>query len=285
MSRCECVWPAGATLGEGPLWSAREQALYWVDIKAPALHRWEPGSGARRSWSMPEPLGWIVERRDHPGFIAGFKSGIARLQLEPLSIEPLGNPHPESPHHRLNDAKADRLGRIWFGSMDDREHSDDGCFYRLDPDLRWHCVDEGYRVPNGPTFSADGRYLYHADSARRVVYRFDLGADGSLRNQTVFVRFPEAWGYPDGMSTDAEGGIWIAHWGAGRVSRFTPGGELDRFVRLPASQITSCAFAGPELERMFVTSAAIGLSDEPLAGGLFEVDPGVAGLPAQAFAG
>lgn len=285
MSRCDCVWPAGAALGEGPLWSVREQALYWVDIKAPALHRWDPASGARRSWTMPEPLGWIVERRDQPGFIAGFKSGFARLQLEPLSIEPLGNPHPQLPQHRLNDAKADHLGRIWFGSMDDGESSDDGCLYRLDPDLRWHCVDEGYRVPNGPTFSPDGRHLYHADSARRVVYRFDLGADGGLRNQTVFVRFPEAWGYPDGMTTDADGGIWIAHWGAGRVSRFTPAGELDRFISLPASQITSCTFAGPKLERMFVTSAAIGLSDEPFAGGLFEVDPGVAGLPAQGFAG
>jgi sugar lactone lactonase YvrE len=138
---------------------------------------------------------------------------------------------------------------------------------------------------NGPTFSPDGATLYHTDNARRVVYAFDLNENGALANKRVFVRFEDAWGYPDGMTTDSEGGVWIAHWDGARVSRFTPDGALDRSIALPVSRPTSCVFAGDELERMFVTSASIGREDEPLAGGLFEIDPGVRGAPAHMFAG
>lgn len=275
-----------ATVGEGPLWSAREGAVYFVDIKGrPAVHRLTLATGEQRSWDMPESIGWIVERSARPGFIAGFKSGFAELALEPLSIRPIGDPEPGLPGNRLNDGAADRWGRIWAGSMDDAEIEATGSLYRLDPDLTWRSMDQGYHVTNGPTFSPDGTVLYHADSARRVVYRFDLGGDGSLGERGLFVRFPEEWGYPDGMATDVDGGVWIAHWAGSRVSRFRPDGSLDRSIALPVSQVTKCVFAGEGLERMFVTSACIGREDEPLAGALFEVDPGVTGLQPGVFAG
>jgi sugar lactone lactonase YvrE len=273
------------TLGEGTMWSARENALYWVDIKGQKVWRYDLTDEAVRSWAMPEPVGWLVERRDHPGFIAGFKSGFTALTLDPMAVTPICDPEPNQPGNRMNDAKVDASERLWAGTMDNLEQEDRGSLYRLDPDLSLSQHDSGYRVTNGPTFSVDGALLYHTDSARRTVFRFDLTPDGRLENKAVFVAFEDSWGYPDGMTTDAEGGVWIAHWGGGRASRFLADGRLERSIALPASRITSCAFAGADLDRLFVTSASISASNEPDAGQLFEVEPGVRGLAPQAFAG
>lgn len=280
-----CVWPARAILGEGPVYDARDDALYFVDIKGQRLHRVALKDGARSTWDMPERIGWVLPRASRPGFIAGFKSGFAALSLDPFAITPIGAPEPERTANRLNDAKVDARGRIWAGSMDDDEKQESGALYRLDPSLTWTRMDDGYRVANGPTFSPDGATLYHTDSARRVVYCFALSSDGALSNRSVFIRFEDDWGYPDGMTTDAEGGVWIAHWDGARISRFTPDGQVDRSIAVPVSRPTSCVFAGANLDRMFVTSASIGREDEKLAGGLFEVEPGVRGAPSFAFAG
>jgi sugar lactone lactonase YvrE len=280
-----CVCAHRAVLGEGPLWVARENAVYWVDIKGKALHRLALADEAHTSWPMPEMLGWVVERRDQPGFIAGFKSGFARLYLDPLRVEPICAPERHLPDSRMNDAAVDRAGRIWAGTMDDRERAPTGCLYRLDAGGQWSRHDAGYVVSNGPTFSPAHDVLYHTDTTRRVIYRFPLAADGTLGRREEFVVFPEDWGWPDGMATDVEGGVWVAHWGGARLSRFLPDGRLDRVIAMPVAQVTSCCFAGPGLARMFVTTAAIGRDGEPLAGGLFEVDPGVQGAPTYAYAG
>jgi sugar lactone lactonase YvrE len=278
--------PMRDQLGEGLLWSARENAVYWVDILAPALHRLALGEETIRSWSMPEKIGWVVERRDRPGFIAGLQSGFHELTLEPFRCRPLLDPEPALPDNRLNDVLVDHLGRIWAGTMDCGAQIETGALYRLDPDLRLSRQDTGYIVTNGPVLSLAHDFLYHNDTERRVVYRFALTAEGELRDKAEFLRFPADWGYPDGMTVDAAGGLWVAHWGGARVSRFTPEGRLDRTIALPASQITNCVFAGGGLDRMFVTSAATGQPDEELAGALFEVDPGGArGLAPHYFGG
>jgi sugar lactone lactonase YvrE len=265
-------------LGEGPVWSVRRGALFWVDILAPALRSLALDSGVVTSWDMPEKIGWAIERAGDDEFIIGLKSGFARLNIETLQIERIGHPEPDRPDNRLNDAKVDRAGRIWAGTMDDREIAASGALYRLDPNLTWTRHDDDYRVTNGPTFSPDGATLYHTDSLSRTVFAFDLTDAGTLLNKR------DSWGYPDGMCTDADGGVWIAHWGGGRVSRFSPDGRLDRSIALPAAQITSCAFAGAGLNRMFVTSAAIGVEGEPLAGALFEVESGSRGIESTLFA-
>jgi sugar lactone lactonase YvrE len=169
--------------------------------------------------------------------------------------------------------------------MDAEIQRDTGSLYRLDPDLRVSRMDSGYRVTNGPVFDRSQRHMYHNDSGRGVVYRFDVSAEGGLSNKTTFLQFAPEWGVPDGMTLDSEDFLWIAHWGAGRVGRFGPDGRLDRSIHLPASQITSCIFAGEHLDRMFVTSAAVDRGDEEFAGSLFEVDPGVRGLLPNYFAG
>jgi sugar lactone lactonase YvrE len=271
-------------LGEGTHWSARENAIYWVDILAPALNRLSLVDGGVTRWAMPEPLGWVVECADG-GFIAGFQSGFARLDLGPFAIRPIGDPEPHLPGNRMNDGKADRHGSIWCGTMDMAEEADTGSLYRLDPDGSWTKMDSGYRVPNGPTFSPDGAWLYHSDTARRTVYRFARAADGSIADRQPFIRFSDADGYPDGMTVDAQGGLWIAHWGGGRVSRFQTDGTLDRAIPLPAKQVTNISFAGANLDRMFVSSAAIGLPASLYDGAFYEIHANAVGLPTGLFHG
>ncbi|ETI63582.1 gluconolactonase [Sphingobium sp. C100] len=272
-------------LGEGTLWSARDNAVYWVDILAPALNRLSLGDGAVERWAMPEPLGWVAERA-RGGFIGGFQSGFKSLALDPLAITPIGDPEPHLPGSRMNDGKVDAHGHIWCGTMDMAEEQDVGALYRLAPDLTWDAVDTGYRVPNGPAFSACGNWLYHSDTARRTLYRFARDADGNVRDRTVFIRFAEEDGYPDGMTVDADNHLWVAHWGGSRISRFTPDGTLDRAIVMPARQVTNICFGGPGLDRMFVSSATVGLDDPTeFDGGFFEVESGAQGLPTHLFAG
>lgn len=291
MSEVQCLWSARASLGEGPLWSPREAALYWVDIKAPALHRYRPDDGDKTSWAMPEPIGWVIERANGEGLVAGFKGqGFAFLTPGTMRPEVIGQPEPDYPDNRFNDAKADDAGRIWAGTMDDNEREAHGSLYRLDPDLDWHRMDKGYVVTNGPAFSPDYTKLYHTDTFEGTIYAFDLTDRGKLKNKRIFVTIPEGDGYPDGMTCDAEGYLWVAHWGGWRITRFAPDGQVDRVIEMPVSQVTSMAFGGADLDRLFVTSATAGLSEteleeQPLAGGLFEVDPGVKGLPAGQFGG
>lgn len=276
--------PQRDLLGEGLLWSDREQSLYWVDIIGRRLNRLRLESGEIAGWTMPEMIGWVIEREHEPGLIAGLHSGIYRLQLDPLALEAIHRPEPDLPDNRRNDAKADHRGRIWAGSMDVGCAKQAGSLFRLDPDGSLHVMDGGYIIANGPAFSPDGRWLYHTDTARRTVYRFALHDDGSLGPREPYILFEQEWGRPDGMTSDAEGGLWIAHWDGARVTRFVDG-RPERAIRLPTPQITNCCFAGPDLDRMFVTSAADGRADDPLAGALFELEPGVRGLPAGRYGG
>jgi sugar lactone lactonase YvrE len=281
---------AGALLGEGPIWVAEENAVFWVDIKSGMLNRYGLADSSVERWKIDEHLAWVVPRRDAPGFIAATRKFIGILHLHETPVfEPRLHIEETHPGNRLNDAKADHHGTIWFGTMDDAATRNSGGFYRLGHDFTIFKADHDYVIANGPTMSPDGSVIYHTDTVARTIYRFRRSADGSLQDRGVFVKFGEGDGNPDGMTTDREGGIWVAHWGGSRVTRFLPDGTRDRSIALPVSQVTSCCFAGEKLDRLFVTTAAGGLSDaalaaEPLAGGLFELNPGVAGLPPHRFA-
>lgn len=272
-------------LGEGPVWLERRNELAWVDILAPAVHRLDLISGTITSLAVDEPIGWVLPRARAESVVAGFKSGITFLDLANGACETFVRPETERPDNRLNDAKIDRAGRIWTGSKDDTDRTASGALYRLDADRSCTRMDDGYQVTNGPTFSLDGHTLYHTDSGARTVFAFDLHDDGVIANKRVWLEFEPAWGYPDGMTTDAENCLWIAHWGGGALSRFDSAGRRIETIALPATNITSCAFAGDDLQRLFVTSSTIGCESERLAGALFEVDPGVRGLAPGAFAG
>lgn len=270
------------TLGEGTLWCPRDRCLYWTDILAPALNRLDLASGAITRWPMPEPLGWVAAAATG-GLVGGFRSGVAPITLDPLTVGERRDPEPHLPGNRMNDGKADRHGAIWCGTMDMAEEQDSGALWRIAPDGSFAQIDAGYGVPNGPAFSPCGRWLYHADSARRTIYRFELSGDGAAARE-VFVTFAESDGYPDGMTCDAEGFLWQAHWDGGRISRFAPDGTLDCQIELPARRITNIAFAGDNLDRMFVTSATVGLDDAgEFDGALFEIDSGCTGIAPGTF--
>ena len=273
-----------AILGEGPLWSMRHDAIWWVDILGRRVNRLSLAGNAVDRWDMPDVIGWLIEREAHSGFVAGMAGGFVELDLEPLAIRAILAPEPGQSGNRMNDAKADGAGRIWAGTMPFDGTGATGAFYRLDPGFACTRVDAPYTIANGPAIMPDGRWLFHTDTALRTIFRFAVNDDGSLGTRAPHIMFDQAWGYPDGMTIDADGGLWVAHWGTGQVSRFDPAGGRERSITLPASQITSMTFAGADLDRMFVTSAADGV-DEDLAGALFEVDPGCRGLPTLRFGG
>ncbi|MBV9656021.1 MAG: SMP-30/gluconolactonase/LRE family protein, partial [Acetobacteraceae bacterium] len=250
----EPVWTGRALLGEGPVWSLSRGEVLFTDIKGGRLIAWSPATGDAREWPVAGNLCWLVERRDGDGFVAGLRNRIVHLRLHAdrgcdIAVD-LGQPEAHLPGNRFNDGKADPAGRIWFGSMDDAEVAISGALYRLDRDGTIERVDTGYGVANGPALSPDGSVLYHADSAARSIYAFDIGPNGDLSGKRVHLRFGEQDGYPDGMTVDAEGGLWVAHWEGGRVTRFGPDGKPERWVSLPVSRVTSVAFFGSGLNRI-----------------------------------
>lgn len=271
-------------LGEGPLWVAPENALYWVDVTGQRLNRLSLADDSVTGWDMPDMIGWIIPRRQRPGFIAGLKSGIFELRLDPLRLTALVAPEPALPLNRMNDAKADAHGRIFAGTMPIACDTPTGSLYRFDPDGSLTCIDSDYTVTNGPAFSPDGEWMYHTDSVVRQIYRFPVLADGSLGPRELFRKFARDEGHPDGMTFDTDGGLWVACWGAGCVVRLLPDARIDMRIAVPASQASSCAFAGAGLDRMFVTSSGDGV-DEPHGGALFEVATGRTGFLPDTFAG
>ena len=288
MIEVTCVADVHAVLGEGPHWVAEEQTLYWLDIKGYKIFRLDEGREVK-SWDTPLRVGSIA-RRASGGFIAGTEGGIAEIELEQARFEVAFNPETHLPGNRFNDGKVDRSGNFWAGSMDDSEAEASGTLYRIGPGHEWVAVDERYKVTNGPAFSPAGDVMYHNDSARQLTYAFDLDDAGNASNRRVFLEFGEGDGYPDGMTVDAEGCLWIAFWDGWCVRRYSPDGDLLQTVEMPVARPTSCAFGGPDLDRLYVTSASIGLDEsalgvQPNAGGLFMVLAGVRGIAERMFAG
>jgi D-xylonolactonase len=275
----ECVLRCACELGEGPVW--RDGAVWFVDIKGLRIHRYEPGTGAAFSWQAPAQPGFIAPAAAG-GWIAGLKTGLHRFDPASGRFELMAAVEDAGLDNRLNDGFVDGRGRLWFGSMHDGETNLTGALYRLDANgLRR--MDDGYCITNGPAVSPDGRTLYHTDTLKRVLYAFDLAADGGLSNKRMFAQIEDGAGYPDGPAVDAEGCVWtglFAGWGA---RRYSPKGAQVGFVRLPVANVTKIAFAGDDLKTVYATTAWKGLSaaereKQPLAGGLFRFHVDTPGL-------
>jgi sugar lactone lactonase YvrE len=287
----ECVVDARNTTGESPVWSPREAALYWVDIPDGWIHRWHPASGERRSWQLPAAVG-SIGLREGGGIVAAMRTGFHLFELESGNLTLLCNPEPDLRTNRLNDGKVSPEGRFWAGTMDERpEKQPVGSLYRLDADHRCTRMAGEVKVSNGLAWSPDGRTMYHSDSRGGVIFRYAYDPDtGSIGPRQVFVSMQPEWGRPDGGATDAEGCYWGCGIAAGRINRFSPSGELIEYVTLPITHPTMPCFGGPDLRTLYVTSLRENLTDAdlaktPQAGGVFMLEPGVAGSPVAQYKG
>jgi len=270
-----------ATIGESPTWVPEERALYWIDVKAPALHRYRPDDQATRTWPMTSDIGGFALADDGSAVVA-LRQGLFRLELDSGALQPLAPPPYDPALFRFNEGACDGNGRFWIGVMFDplqgsppaqpgRLHS-----FTLSQGLR--SEPDAAELHNGMAWSADGRTFFLSHSNSGAIFAFDYeAAAGRIRNRRVFATVPSGLGVPDGAAIDTEGGYWAALHGGGRLRRFHRDGSVDRDVDLPVSQPTMLAFAGENLATLYVTSASDKLSPEqkarePHAGGMFRLD-------------
>jgi len=295
----DCVLDAGATLGEGAVWDSIGRRLWWVDIAAPALHRFDPATGADEVWAMPSAIGCVAPRQGG-GAVLGLEAGWCGFDPETGGITVLDATAPGLDSHRFNDGCVDPAGRFWAGTMPKAGPRDavageagDGTLFRLDADRTCTAMLDGLYIQNGLAFAPDGRTMYLSDShpAVRTIWAFDFElSEGRFANRRVFFDTNQVPGRPDGAAMDADGCYWMAGVDGWQVLRITPEGRVDRTIAVPVQKPTCLAFGGRDGETLFITSMGPGLitagteDRQPQAGGLFACAPGVAGFVPPACA-
>jgi sugar lactone lactonase YvrE len=275
-------------LGECPLWDERSRTLWWVDSRAPAAKRLDAASGRVSALTLAETVGSIAFR-DNGGMLAATKSGIHFLDPASGALERIAAPEAGLPENRFNDGRCDRNGRFWAGTMCDVRRDPVGTLYRIDRNGACTALRNGIIIPNSLAWSPDGRTMYFADTNRHTIWAWDYDpASGDATRERVFA--DTGAGRPDGSCVDAEGCLWNAEYGAARLVRYAPDGQVDRTVDLPVANPTCCCFGGSTFDELYVTTArqrlsADELARQPLAGSVLVLRPGVRGLAESRFAG
>ena len=287
---CRCVLPVAAGLAEGPCWWAEKQVLLWVDIEASRIGLFDPQTGRNHFLHLPAHVGAVVPTSAGDLLLAT-ATGFLRLDPSTEAVTLLSDPEADRPGNRFNDGKCDPWGRFWAGTMAYDFEPLAGALWRVNADFSCVRQRQGFTISNGLAWSQDRGTLYLIDSPTLNVLAFPLTNSGEIAGEpSICVHIPEDWdAVPDGMCMDAEGMLWIALFGGGCVTRWDPvsGQRLERLA-LPCRQVTSCCFGGPHLDQLFITTArremdAAAIKAEPLAGGLFQADVGVKGVPADCF--
>lgn len=269
-------------LGECPLWNEREQALFWVDIRQPAIRRFDYASGCVDTWTMPDLIGSIAFVEGDDRLLVALPDRIALFDRASNALEPYATA-PRFAGHRFNDGRVDRQGRFWAGTMHNLTRAPEGTLYRLDGTRELTPVKSGICIPNSLGWSPDGRTMYFADSLRYTIFAYDFDPDaGTMSHERVFATSVSP-AFADGSAVDAEGGLWNAEFNASRIVRYTPDGRIDRVLDVPTRRPTCCTFGGPNLDILYITTTsqqmtASELAAEPFAGALLAVRVGVRGL-------
>ncbi len=291
----ESVLHYAAQTGESPIWSVAEQALYWIDIQQPALHRFDPATSQDRHWIMPDEIGCYAVCDDTTGALLGLRNGLHELRFATGAVTLLAPPPFDPDLFRFNEGGCDCTGRFWLGTMFDPKDKSRASEQRQG---QWHSYTEaeGLRprpdfavIPNGLAWDDSFRTMFTSHYQRGEILAFDFDAPrGHLSHQRVFAAIPGEIGHPDGAAIDAEGCYWVALHGGGRLRRLRPDGSFDSDLALPVSLPTMCAFGDADLSTLYITSAAMGLTPEqkarqPLAGRLLRCRPGVRGRALPMF--
>ena len=277
-------------LGEGPVWDAETKTICWVDILKGAIHQFTPATNQYSIIPVNDMVG-AVAVCTNGNFIAALKNGLAIVKRDSGEIRMLHHPEVHLPDNRFNDGKCDPAGRFWIGTMEISEAPGCGSVYVIEKDLSCSRKIEGVSVSNGMAWSPDHGTFYYIDSPTRTVVAYDYDiATGAITNKRTVINIPQQEGFPDGMTIDRDGMLWIGHWDGWQVARWDPfTGKKLLSISMPASRITSCMFGGNDLQDLYVTSARVGLTEQqlaeqPLAGSLFIIEHfGFKGMPAFEF--
>jgi sugar lactone lactonase YvrE len=279
----------GDHLGEGPHWDERIGELLWVDITRGRIHAWSPPNGSVRTETLDGEVSAVIPRSDEPGHVVAAGH---RLVLRDGSRERvLAAVEEDLPDNRFNDCKCDPQGRVWAGTMSKTRTHGAAALYRLTPGHELERVIAATTISNGLAWSPPGDTMYFIDSTTQRIDAFDFdGATGEIANRRTLVEIDPNDGLPDGMTVDAEGGIWLCLFGGAAIRRYIPEGTLDAAIALPTTNPTSPVFGGPDLRTLYITTARhrltpAQLATEPLAGAILSLDPGVKGLPGTRFPG
>jgi sugar lactone lactonase YvrE len=286
--KAELLLDARATLGEGPCWEEKTRTLYWVDILAKRVHAWKDGRDT--FLQLDEFVGCVGPRRGG-GLVAALQASFWTLDMTEGKQAQLGAIS-ELGTNRFNDGKCDPAGRFLAGTMDMEEKSASGNLYSFDAGKPPRKLLDGIRISNGLAWSPNYRILYYIDTPTRQVRAFDYDLEtGNIDHPRVAVEIPSEMGFPDGMTSDMDGRLWIAQWGGSRISKWDPvSGQKEVEIPVPAPHVTSCVFGGPRRDILFITTARVGLNDSvlaanPMSGALFQIQTQTEGMPTFAFAG
>jgi sugar lactone lactonase YvrE len=289
-SSADLLFDGHAVLAEGPVYSAADHALIWVDIPSHLIHRLDLKTSDKTQMNVGQMVGAVVERASG-GLAIALKEGFAMTDRWGGTPKLIAAPEKDKPDNRMNDGKCDRAGRFWAGTMGLKEGHGVGALYRLDPDHSVHTMETGISISNGLAWSLDDKQMYYIDTPLGRVDVFDYDApSGAIQNRRTLFQIPKENGGPDGMTIDEEGCLWVAHWGGSAVRRYTTKGVVDQTIELPASKVTSCCFGGSDLRDLYITTASIGLTPEqqreqPHAGGIFVTRTNVKGTPSLLYKG
>jgi len=285
MTEIARLHPHRAILGEGPTWRPRENAIYWIDLRAPAVFRYDCTNGGNETLpiQLGDRLGAMVFTKDGRMVVAD-RAGVHLVDQATGQRQLLSHPDSGQPLNCFNDAKCDQSGRLWSGSADTKDTDASGSLFVFDHKARARKIDTGFVCSNGPAFSPEGRRAYFTDSYAFEIWRYDIDpASGEIGPRQSFASIAPEDGYPDGMTVDSEGFLWNAHWDGWRITRYDPDGRIDRVLKVPVPKPTAIAFGGPDMKRLYITSASLDmtpqqLAEAPWSGCLMACDLDIAGV-------